>query len=417
MTIIKEYYRLNEASEILGCKIDDLIHYAANDRLLISVIPNERIGKKSNSAITLIPTDRQTWVTIERDEKDLFINNDTLSLLENGAPEIIEDFGRITGVKVIRGIPIVSQGEYLKGQLPLERYVITRIELEKLQKYIQPDIDIAKNSTFKPEAVADGSAKAQNKTKPPLDREQQKSQDSEFIELGYPEMPLRRFIDTLLTKELGRNGAFKAFYSLVEDYGLEIYDKPIDGNIVDSKKLLETLRNRGIEYGEEQRKKLNEDWNYDFWTLLIDEKSYSIERDDVEKAYRNAGKKYYPWFKWGGEELTHIPINEALPNDSAPDQKTEALANAGAGSQVKTMIKKRELKTWLWETWLKEDRPGGVLFFKLLKKYVNQPGSPITQHYTAGRNAGIDWKTSSGTTGELKKKSIQTIVSTFKLTS
>ena len=36
-------------------------------------------------------------------------------------------------------------------------------------------------------------------------------------------------------------------------------------------------------------------------------------------------------------------------------------------------------------------------FFTKLKKYVKQNGSPIVEHYSAGKVAGIKWETSAGT--------------------
>jgi hypothetical protein len=79
--------------------------------------------------------------------------------------------------------------------------------------------------------------------------------------------------------------------------------------------------------------------------------------------------------------------------------------------------KRRELTQWLLETWIKEGEQKGNAFFLRLKKYVGEKGSPITQHYSAGNNAGISWITSAGTRGDMKKKTILNIVSKFKSAS
>ena len=112
---------------------------------------------------------------------------------------------------------------------------------------------------------------------------------------------------------------------------------------------------------------------------------------------------------------------------SKAEQQTEAAGSGdnGAGShtatepastKVNTAPKEQELASWLREVWIKEGRPGGTTFFTKLKKYVKQNGSPIVEHYSAGKVAGIKWETSAGTTGEMKKKTILTKVSIFKRT-
>lgn len=108
--------------------------------------------------------------------------------------------------------------------------------------------------------------------------------------------------------------------------------------------------------------------------------------------------------------------------------KAEPLADAGASSQADiepTSAKvaqdnetrnEIELTRWLRETWIKEGKLGGTAFFNMLKNYDKQKGSPITQHYGAGKDAGFDWQTSYGTSGSMKKKTVLTKVSIFKNT-
>jgi hypothetical protein len=74
----------------------------------------------------------------------------------------------------------------------------------------------------------------------------------------------------------------------------------------------------------------------------------------------------------------------------------------------------RELTRWFRETWIKEGKPGGAAFFNALKKYVLQPKSPITQHYTSSKDGpGIRWNTGRAT-NDMTKKAIQNKVSKFK---
>ncbi|MDI1229859.1 MAG: hypothetical protein PSU93_01770 [Methylobacter sp.] len=87
-----------------------------------------------------------------------------------------------------------------------------------------------------------------------------------------------------------------------------------------------------------------------------------------------------------------------------------------ATDPASTTRNERELTLWLRETWINEGKPGGTAFFKSLKKYVRKDGSPIIQHYTAGKDAGFDWRTSTGTTGTTPKKTVLNKVSVFKKT-
>ena len=104
----------------------------------------------------------------------------------------------------------------------------------------------------------------------------------------------------------------------------------------------------------------------------------------------------------------HIPFLYERINDK------QRQMNAPIESAKEKQVNERELTQWLRETWDNEKRPGGTAFFNRLKKHVNVPGSPVTEHYSAGKYAGIKWRTSTGTTGEMVKKTIQTKVSLFK---
>lgn len=93
----------------------------------------------------------------------------------------------------------------------------------------------------------------------------------------------------------------------------------------------------------------------------------------------------------------------------------ESPLEASAGEAVNQAARgERELTKWFRETWVAEGMPNGTPFFEALKKYVNQPTSPITEHYTTGsKGAGIRWSTGSAS-NKMTKKSIQTMVSNFK---
>ena len=93
----------------------------------------------------------------------------------------------------------------------------------------------------------------------------------------------------------------------------------------------------------------------------------------------------------------------------APIESPALINHAG------TEPKERELMAWLRETWINEgSKLGGTAFFTKLKKYVNKDGSPIVEHYSAGKSAGFRWETSAGATGTTTKKTIQNHVSVFK---
>lgn len=110
-------------------------------------------------------------------------------------------------------------------------------------------------------------------------------------------------------------------------------------------------------------------------------------------------------------------LNGWLDISKQGNNKQEVNADAGKGSHAGTEPKERELMAWLRETWINEgSKLGGTAFFTKLKKYVNKDGSPIVEHYSAGKSAGFRWETSAGATGTTTKKTIQNIVSVFKNT-
>ncbi|MDD5461833.1 MAG: hypothetical protein PHG00_09400 [Methylococcales bacterium] len=121
-------------------------------------------------------------------------------------------------------------------------------------------------------------------------------------------------------------------------------------------------------------------------------------------------------------EESQVELVELLKRPAATIAEPEAESRDDRCDLVKRLpddgqqVSERELSNWLRETWNNENRPGGTLFFTKLKKYSNKKGSPITAHYSAGKEAGFSWRTSKGSTGEMKKSTLLNKVSLFKKT-
>ncbi|MDC9729830.1 MAG: hypothetical protein PSN04_10975 [Methyloprofundus sp.] len=73
----------------------------------------------------------------------------------------------------------------------------------------------------------------------------------------------------------------------------------------------------------------------------------------------------------------------------------------------------RDIDKWLFEMWSENNNPGGSEFFTILKRYKNERGSPIIDHYSSGKKPGIKWRTAN-LEGELSKKRIQNKVGEWK---
>jgi hypothetical protein len=104
-----------------------------------------------------------------------------------------------------------------------------------------------------------------------------------------------------------------------------------------------------------------------------------------------------------------VRVEDVIAFEEKLRRKSKA-SNQGYG----TVPKERELTQWLRATWNDEGRPGGTAFFMALKKYVGKKGSPITEHYSAGKDAGFKWQNSKGNVGEMKKSTLLNIVSKFR---
>jgi hypothetical protein len=113
----------------------------------------------------------------------------------------------------------------------------------------------------------------------------------------------------------------------------------------------------------------------------------------------------------------NMPYENLLGNWWTDDeQQAEVMGDVGDEGQDKTKPNGIELTQWLRETWIEEGKLGGTAFFGRLKKYEGAKGSPIIEHYRAGKDAGFKWQTSKGTTGEMKKSTLLNKVSAFKKT-
>ena len=144
--------------------------------------------------------------------------------------------------------------------------------------------------------------------------------------------------------------------------------------------------------------------------------TYDTERLPVEALYdstissiKNALKVLS---KLTGKTIS-LDCSEAVAMRIFEAEKHQVNVDTGKGNHAGTEPKDKEVTAWLRETWINEDKPRGTAFFTKLKKYVNQKGSPIVEHYSAGKDAGFRWQTSAGTTGGMTKKTLLNKVSIF----
>jgi hypothetical protein len=116
------------------------------------------------------------------------------------------------------------------------------------------------------------------------------------------------------------------------------------------------------------------------------------------------------------QELKHSNPDNNVINDDIDSciDGTESSENTTAIIKQKDR-NYNELKQWLFDTWETEGRLNARAFFpRILRRYVNKTGSPITQLFSAGVEAGISYRLSTGNTGDIKRKTIQNYISQFK---
>ena len=64
--------------------------------------------------------------------------------------------------------------------------------------------------------------------KSPLNKLDMEMLDARIMSHGAPTLSLQNLIDRLLVQAIGNSTSLPTFYSLVEEYGLIVYDKEID---------------------------------------------------------------------------------------------------------------------------------------------------------------------------------------------
>ena len=154
------------------------------------------------------------------------------------------------------------------------------------------------------------------KSKAPLDRLDKEVQSKTTIANCVPTLSLQNFIDRLLAEAIGDNDPLPTFCKLVEEDGMVIHDKVIEGQIVSSSKLLFALRER-----EQQADKSfdKNKFDIDFWGTLSKERKYSVFCDDVAKAYEHAGKSKFPWVSWDNK-LIWLDVKEQAKAETVDNE-------------------------------------------------------------------------------------------------
>jgi hypothetical protein len=190
---------------------------------------------------------------------------------------------------------------------------------------------------------------------PPLNRLDKEKQDEQ---ISAPTVRLCTFIDRVLVEAIGDNTTLPTFYYLVENHGLLIRDKVIEGQIVSSRELLTSLRQR-----EQQADKSFDDDNFQFWQTLHKESRYSVHRADIAAAYSHAGKSQFPWLSWNND-VAWLNVEDVLPEIKKPLLELEkgelptAIRNNGADSvQVSTPSPLYEKKNNDFQLWISEVTP------------------------------------------------------------
>jgi len=96
------------------------------------------------------------------------------------------------------------------------------------------------------------------------------------------------------------------------------------------------------------------------------------------------------------KELERLSANQIEVNATNPDsQNPEPSENIlpVIEQKVTKISSHKELKQGLKEIWEKEGKPSARFFFPtILRKYINKSGSPITEVFYAGKDAGISYR-------------------------
>ena len=203
-----------------------------------------------------------------------------------------------------------------------------------------------------------------------LDKKMQEIQDAQIIARGAPTISLKDFIDCLLVEAIGFNNTLPTFYSLVEEYGLFVYDKVIEGQVIPSDELLRSLRQRDQQAPHDimlfDDKEFINGKDLNFWKTLEKESHYSILRDDVATAYNHAGESEFPWLNID-DDLVWLNVEEYA--------KTAITGDFGLPAKLEDYQNAFKQDAWGWQEalcWLKGKLPDRVQLHQLLKHYETE---------------------------------------------
>ena len=216
------------------------------------------------------------------------------------------------------------------------------------------------------------------KAKAPLDKLDEKLQFKKEIANNRLSLCLPEFIELLPVDVSEHNSRFPAFYRLVEEYGLVVNDKTVDGQIVSSFELLAALQQR-----DQHAYDSFDDYDFDYWGALTKERKYNVERDDVATAYDKAGKTEFPWLSMEGNPVSLNTVDHAKVESTEHElhfEKTERrYLNCIVPNKEAKRIESQQTKDWkilaveIGTIWMNEQRSLG-----------NAPGvDAIAKHVSA----------------------------------
>jgi hypothetical protein len=247
------------------------------------------------------------------------------------------------------------------------------------------------------------------------DKKTQEIRDAQIFANGAPTISLRDFIDFLLAEAIGVNNTLPTFYKLVEEYGMVVYDKVIEGQIVSSNELLRSLRNRDQQVPHYimplNVKDFIEGKDLNFWKTLEKECRYSVLRDDVSTAYCHAGESEFPWFNiYGG--LVWLNIEEYTKTVNSGIHEIPKIAQDKNKKPLKRVTK---LNDWLREKWNEWGKPNAKDFAAKLKPLQGQLGSPVKKYHGWYPDVVVEWETGWGSPGgSWGSRAFQNKVSNFR---
>lgn len=211
------------------------------------------------------------------------------------------------------------------------------------------------------------------KLKAPLDKFDEELQIKKIIANNRLSFCLPEFIRLLPVDVTEDNTPFLAFYWLIEEYGLVVYNKVVDGQIVSSTELFRSLRER-----QRQARDSFDDYDCDFWGTLANERKYTVERDDVATAYDHAGKLEFPWLSIVDNQVS---LNV---NDHSKIAKSCVFGLPAKAEDYQDAFKQ---DAWSWQEalcWLKRRLPDKRRLHQLPKFYPTETDM-IQRAIKAGR--------------------------------